>query len=91
MGNLEVTKREVKDFKKLSIIEELTPLQECVKLFENKYDCSFEEFAKRISTGSKDFEQWDDYIEWKAYREKIKELQHRLGDIEDAKDIKFVE
>jgi len=34
-----------------------------------------------------DFERWDDFMEWKAYSESVKELQARIKIIEDAEDI----
>jgi len=36
-----------------------------------------------------DFERWDDFIEWKAYSESVLELESRLREIEDAKDVRI--
>lgn len=89
MSDLEISKKELKDYKKLKIIEELTPLKEYVKILENKYKCSFEEFEKRVKKETENYEFWDVYIEWKAYHERIKELEKELGAVNDAEDIKF--
>ena len=91
MSNLEISKKEIVEYKKLSIIAELTPLKEYVKLLEKKHECNFKDFEKKVKEAPEDFEMWDDYIEWKAYQEKINDLNKRLGSIEDAKDIKFTE
>ena len=34
----------------------------------------------------KGFEKWDDYIEWRAYIESLKDLESKMKDIEDAHD-----
>ena len=89
--SLEIHEKEIKQYKKLKIIGDLAPIKEYIKLFEKKYGLSFHEFEKQVNEEPEDFERWDDYIEWKAYQEKINELNKRLGSIEDAKDIKFTE
>lgn len=84
-----VSKDEIKKYEKLKIISQLTPLKEKIKLFESKYNCSFEEFEKKVKEEKEDFEKWDDYIEWKAYIEALKDLTSKLKEIEDAKDIRI--
>ena len=85
-----VTRDEIKEYEKLKIISQLTPVREKIKLFESKYNCSFEEFEKKIKEEKEDFEKWDDYIEWKAYIETLKDLTAKLKEIEDVKDIRVV-
>jgi len=36
-----------------------------------------------------DFESWDNFIEWKAYTESLKDLEIKLKKIDDAKDIRI--
>ncbi|UMZ74984.1 hypothetical protein [Natranaerofaba carboxydovora] len=91
MSNLEISKDEIKDFKKLSIIEKLTPLKEYVKLLEKKYQCNFEELEDKVNNDPENFELWDSYIEWKAYQEKTNELTKKYEEIEHADSIRFVE
>jgi hypothetical protein len=36
-----------------------------------------------------DFERWDDFIEWKAYHDCLKDLESKLKKIEDATDFRI--
>jgi hypothetical protein len=36
-----------------------------------------------------DFDRWDDFIEWKAYADSLKDLEARLRKIEDATNIRI--
>ncbi|SHJ68484.1 hypothetical protein [Desulfofundulus thermosubterraneus] len=78
MGILEVSKSEIKEYQKLKIISEMVLLKEHIKLFEQKYGCSFIEFERRIKQTAEDFESWDDYLEWKAYQRSFEGLKRRL-------------
>jgi len=44
---------------------------------------------ERIRGEKEDFEKWDDYIEWKAYIESLKDLEWKMKDIEDAQDVRI--
>lgn len=89
MNKLEIYENEVRQYKKLQIISELTLIKEHINIFLKKYNCSFKQFEKNIKTDQENFEKWDDFIEWKAYQEKLKELNNKIGDIENARDIKI--
>ena len=91
MGILEVSKSEIKEYQKLKIISEMVLLKEHIKLFEQKYGCSFKEFEGRIKQAAEDFESWDDYLEWKAYQRSFEELKKKIGEIDHAKDIRIAE
>jgi len=79
---------EIKEYERLKIISQLTPVREKIRFFENKYGCSFEEFERKLKEKEEKFEEWDDYIEWKAYIESLKDLERKLKEIKDAKDIR---
>ncbi len=83
-----VSKSEVKEYEKLKTVSQLVPIKEKIKLFERKYGSSFKEFEEEVKRGEEDFEKWDDYIEWKAYLESMKELTAKLKEIEDAEDVR---
>ena len=56
----------------------------------DKYSCDSNEFEVRVKKSSKeDFEKWDDYIEWKAYINSLKEIELKLKELKSAKDIKI--
>jgi len=83
-----VSSDEIKEYEELKIISQLTPIREKIKFFENKYGCSFEEFERKLKEKEEKFEEWDDYIEWKAYVESLRDLERKLKEIKDAKDIR---
>jgi len=87
VGTLEVLIDEVKEYKKLKLISEMAPIKDRIKLLENKYNCNFKNFEKKLKQQPEDFELWDDYIEWKAYQNKLKEIKEKIGEIKNAKDI----
>ncbi|MGQ4913122.1 MAG: hypothetical protein ACP6IU_00080 [Candidatus Asgardarchaeia archaeon] len=89
--SITISKDEIKRYLKLTIISEITLLKEKTRLFEKKYGCTFLDFEKNIKTAEKErFEIWDDYIEWKAYTEKVSELKKKLKAVEHAKKIKVI-
>lgn len=84
-----VSKAEVADLLKLNLLARLREVQEKEELFEQEHEQSFRAFEEAALHGSEDFAQWDDYVEWKAYRKvaqdlkaKIRALRH--GDFEVA-------
>jgi len=83
-----VTKDELLEYEKLKIISQITPAKEKIRLFESKYKCLFEQFENKMKEDTEDFDKWDDYIEWKADIETIKDLTTKLKEIDDATDIK---
>ena len=85
-----ITKKEVLEYKKLEIISQIASVKCKIELFESKYGCKFEEFEKKMKAKQEEnFEEWDDYIEWKAYVMTLKELEEKLREIEDAKDVRI--
>ncbi len=89
--NLVVSIDEIKEYEKLKIISQLTPIKEKIKIkyFERKYGCQLEEFEKKMKEPKEEkFEEWDDYVEWKAYVESLKDLERKLKEVSDAKDIR---
>ncbi len=88
---LKVTKEEIIDFEKLKIISELAPVKSRIKQFEKKYKCAFDVFEKKINTSREEqFEEWDDYIEWKGYFESLKSLELKSKEIENVKSIQII-
>ncbi len=87
--DLTVSREEIREYQKLKIISQLAPIREKIKFLERKYGCSFEDFERRIGEDEENFEKWDDYIEWKAYAESLRDLTAKLEKIEDAKNIRL--
>ena len=88
--SIKISKDEIKNYEKLKIISQQTLLKEKIKLFEKKYSVSFNTFVKSLPNNEEAFEAWDDYIEWKAAIETLKDLKAKLAEIENANDIEIV-
>lgn len=58
----------IKSLYQANILYELHNASEKIRLFEVKYGCGFDTFEKNIKSGEEEnSDEWDDYIEWKAY------------------------
>lgn len=90
MKAVEVSKEEVLDFLRLELISEIRSVSFALELFEKKYSKKFDEFEKGISGHKENYEEWDDYIEWKAYQETYKDRVEKLKELDNAEDIKIV-
>ncbi|WP_297522133.1 hypothetical protein [Thermococcus sp.] len=88
MSEVVVTKDEIITYEKLKLISEIAPIRERIAEFERKYGRTFEEFEKTLKESEESFEAWDDYIEWKAYVRKLRELQEKLREIENAQRVR---
>jgi len=88
MDEVVVSRREILMYERLKVISEIAPIRERIKAFERKYGMTLEEFEEHLKKGEERFEEWDDYIEWKAYVEKLRELEKRLREIEHAQRVR---
>jgi hypothetical protein len=78
---------EVKAVERLLVISKIASLKEKIRSLEKKCGCDLRAFEEKMKLLPEDFERWDDFIEWKAYSESVKELQARLEMIENGEDI----
>ena len=85
-----ITKKEIIEHEKLKVLSEITLVKEKIILFEKKYECSIDTFKKKMEENKENFEEWDDFIEWKAYFELLMDLENKLIELDNAKDIKVV-
>ncbi|GAB3780011.1 hypothetical protein GCM10028818_31460 [Spirosoma horti] len=54
-------------------------------MFERKYGMPLELFEKRFETAEKEvYEEWDDYIDWKAAHEFLLRLNVKIQDIKNG-------
>ena len=89
MSEVVVSKRDLLLHERLRIISELDPIREKIRLFEEKYGMPLEEFERKLKSSDESFEEWDDYIEWKAYVKKLRELESKLREIEHAQRVRI--
>ena len=80
---------DVKTFEKLKLISQIAPLKERIRSFERKYDGDLDALENKMKKLPEDFDRWDDFIEWKAYNDSLKDLESKLKKIEDATDFRI--
>jgi accessory colonization factor AcfC len=85
-----ISKDEIIKYIRLKLISEMTLIREKISLFENNYKCSLNEFKNNLFNSKENFEDWDNYIEWKAYVASLDDLNKKLNELENAKDIKVI-
>jgi hypothetical protein len=73
------------------LISPIAPVKERIKSFEfeMKHRCNLDAFEEILKHLPEDFERWDDFIEWKAYVDSLKDLESRLKKIEDATNFRI--
>jgi hypothetical protein len=82
--SLEIQENDILQYKKLKLIGDLAPIKEHLRLFKVKYGLNYEQFEENMLKGKEDFTIWDDYMEWKAYKEKFDELAKTLAAMNNA-------
>jgi len=87
--SITVSAKDIKTFEKLKLISQIAPLKERIRSFERKYECDLKALEAKSKQLPEDFDRWDDFIEWKAYADSLKDLEARLRKIEDATNIRI--
>jgi hypothetical protein len=72
-----ITVDDIKTFERLKLISQMAPVKEIINSFERKYGCGLKAFEDRIVRLPEDFGRWDDFIEWKAYADSLRDLEKR--------------
>lgn len=91
--SLVVSAEDVRAFERLKAISQIAPIKERIKFFEKKYGCTLETFISKIKRVGRpeSFEEWDDLIEWRAYKESQRELEALIKRIDDATNIRVAQ
>jgi hypothetical protein len=53
----------------------IVPVIERIRSFERKHGSNLVTFEDRLKQHPEDFECWDDFIEWKTYAYRLKDLE----------------
>ncbi|GAB4026712.1 hypothetical protein [Spirosoma koreense] len=54
-------------------------------MYERKYGMPLESFAQRFDNrGDEVYEEWDDYIEWKAAQEFLIRIDRKIQDVKNG-------
>ncbi|MDA3861609.1 MAG: hypothetical protein PF445_10315 [Melioribacteraceae bacterium] len=79
-----ISKDSIKELYSVNLLYELHIVEEKISLFFSKYKLSFLEFEKKIKSKNESFEEWDDYLEWKGYQKKEKQLKLEKKDLDNG-------
>ncbi len=88
-SSIMISVEDIKAFEKLKLISQIAPLKERIRSFERKYRCNLKAFEDKLKQLPEDFERWDDFIEWKAYTDSLKDLEAKLRKIEDTTNFRI--
>lgn len=79
---ISIRQTDVANIIRLEWLAQLGAVRDKIRWFEHKYFCSFAEFEVRVKAGDENFEEWDDYMEWKAYEKVRHDLQHDITELQ---------
>jgi len=82
---VQVTKQSVQQWIMFDYLSKKHRFQSTITMFERKYGMPLELFEKRFETTEKEvYEEWDDYIDWKAAHEFLLRLNVKIQDIKNG-------
>ncbi len=73
------------EFELFHLLYQIHTLRYKIHFFEIKYKCKFNEFEDSIEKMNvENFEEWDEYLEWKANSKLLNQLLSQKKDIESG-------
>lgn len=81
-----VSKDEGAELLTLDVRARLWEAKEKESLFERTHQQSFEAFEQTVLQREEDFDQWEDYVEWKAYRSVRRDLEQKMDVLNRIED-----
>lgn len=77
-----VYKQDIAEWLLMEYHAALHPVREKIRLFEQKYNQSWNDFKEQVEhTEQENFSRWDDYIEWKAQMKISEELSAKIEEV----------
>jgi hypothetical protein len=76
-----IDKQSVADILAMESLAELHKARETIQLFEQKHGKIFARFEEDIGKGDEQFDEYDDYIDWKAAVKWQDELERRISEL----------
>ncbi|MBF0319374.1 MAG: hypothetical protein HQL01_06180 [Nitrospirae bacterium] len=68
----------------LELMADMHVVKDKLGFFENKYHMPYEEFEQSMKNQEENYQHWDDYMEWKAYRHLFEDISRKIRDIKNA-------
>jgi hypothetical protein len=79
-----ISRDSVRDTYVLDLLGELHIVKDKLSFLEARYKMSFDAFERKIRGEEEGFASWDDYIEWKAYAQSLKDLTQKLEEVKSG-------
>ena len=80
-----IDKNKALNYYLIDILYELNLVEERIRFFEKKHDQNFISFSDKVKkSGEEKFEEWDDYVEWKAHIKSKEYLLLQKNEIENG-------
>lgn len=76
-----VSKKQVENLLRMTLLAQSSGVGDKIAWFEKKYPQGFAALESALQSEPENFVRWDDYMEWKAYRNVHDELQHDLSEL----------
>lgn len=81
---LTVKKSDIADGLLLELLSDMHVVKDKLAYFEKKYRVSYAVFEQTVKNQEENYQQWDDYIEWKAYIRMFEDISRKMSDITNA-------
>ncbi|MCF7669440.1 MAG: hypothetical protein K9N48_06670 [Verrucomicrobia bacterium] len=80
-----INKQSVADSLVLENLAELHKVKEMIRIFQDKHGKSLTKFEKQVKKEPELFEDYDDYIDWKAAAKWQQELERRIEELRNGR------
>ncbi|MBD3346805.1 MAG: hypothetical protein GF401_17245 [Chitinivibrionales bacterium] len=81
---LTISRKEIQNSYLIDLLARRHVLYAKINAFEKQYGASFDAFEQKIKKKDENFAEWDDYIEWKAYKEAYNDIEKRIEDVKNG-------
>lgn len=82
---LHIPKQSITQWLMLQYMAEQRQLTDKVGFFQRKYNRTLTEFETSIELAdSESFQEWDDYIEWKAYNDFLLDINQKIIEVRNG-------
>ena len=78
-----INKKEISDLLLMEEYAKLHATESKLAFFEKKYNLSFEVFKEKILS-KEVFDEYDDFIEWKAFKDRKSSILEKIASIKDG-------
>jgi len=66
------------------VYSEKNKAEEKIRLFKHRYQTDLLDFEKQLFINDEDFNKYDDYMEWKAYENYLKDIDEKIAEIKSG-------